>query len=87
MKQRNSGYIAIGANINKLQHVESEVNFVKKMNSLFTTCNDKSSIRRHMVFKLKTILKFINETFLNRQLNFLRFFTPFPGFIPSFALA
>ena len=30
MKQRNSGYIAIGANENELQHVQSEDNFVKK---------------------------------------------------------
>ena len=39
MKQRNSGYIAIGANINKLQHVQSADNFVKKWDSIFTTCN------------------------------------------------
>ena len=36
MKQRNSGYIAIGANINKLQHVQSADNFVKKWDSIFT---------------------------------------------------
>ena len=53
MKQRNSGYIAIGANINELQHVQSADNFVKKWDSIFTTYNDKSSIRRNMVVKLK----------------------------------
>ena len=53
MKQRNSGYIAIGANINELQHVQSADNFVKKWDSIFTTHNDKSSIRRNMVVKLK----------------------------------
>ena len=53
MKQRNRRCIAIGANINELQHVQSEDNFVKKWDSIFTTCNDKSSIRRNMVVKLK----------------------------------
>ena len=52
MKQRNSGYIAIGANINELQHVQSADNFVKKWDSIFT-CNDKSPIRTNMVVKLK----------------------------------
>ena len=54
MKQRNSGYIAIGANENELQHVQSEDNFVKKWDSIFTTFNDKSTISRNMVVKLKT---------------------------------
>ena len=54
MKQRNSGYIAIGANENELQHVQSEDNFVKKWDSIFTTFDDKSTISRNMVFKLKT---------------------------------
>ena len=55
MKQRNSEYIALGANINELQHVQSADNFVKKWDSIFTTCNYKYYIRRNMVVKLKTI--------------------------------
>ena len=46
-------------NINELQHVQSADNFVKKWDSIFTTCNDKSSIRMNMVVKSKTILEFI----------------------------
>ena len=55
MTQRNSGCIEIGANVNELQHVQSADNFVKKWDSIFTTCNYKYYIRRNMVVKLETI--------------------------------
>ena len=58
MKQRNSEYIAIGANVNELQLVQNEDNFVKKRDSIFTICDDKSTIKRNMVVNLKTILEF-----------------------------